>query len=185
MNKELLNVIVEFKETNKVKECPVEIDSILWDYLNDNLILGKFSTPDFKYVFIETAHWFFEFYKSWVCIECTPIIYDEKGNDLKEKNIDEYLEHEDFWRAIIKFEVPDHVIVQSTNISSIKYGYEVFCNVVEKGRDPYKDLRSPHRIGIFTDANENKSIRCDEDCPLVSIILDDFDNFDSVDSYDD
>lgn len=175
MNKELLNVVIEFKETEKLKECPIKKEDILWDYFSDSVILGRFSTPDFKYISTRTFN-NFEFGKNWVSIECTPILYNDKGQQLDELNIDEYIQHEDFWRVMLNFEYPDDLRIQSTNIIPLKYGNEIWCIFTKQDQDYYENIASPHIVNIVTQLDGTNLIDCDEDCSIISEILDYYDD---------
>lgn len=128
-----LNVLVEFNKTPKTQECPIEISTIQWGYLTDNVLYGNFKLPDDKYITITIKSNTTEYGKKWLWLGCEPKIYikTDKGEivDLSEYKADEYYKHEDYWRVDLMLEEPDGCHIFAKEINALKYEYDVFAVV--------------------------------------------------------
>ena len=157
-----LSVLVEFNKTPKTQDCPIEINTIQWGYLTNNILYGNFKTPDDKYVTVTIKSNITDYGKKWLSLGCEPKIYIKTAEgeivDLSEYKNDEYYKHEDYWRVNLMLEEPAGCHIFAKEISPLKYEYDVFAVVfksdyshVGEFHDKLTKMSIPETVGYFYD----------------------------------
>lgn len=154
-----LSVLVQFNKTPKTQDCPIEIETIKWGYLSDNVLYGNFKLPDDKYIDYTVSNTY-EYGKDWLWIGCEPKIFVKTAEgeivDLHEYKPHEYFKHEDYWKVDLMLETPKDGHIFAKEISALKYEYDVFAvffksNFSHLGEftDRLADLNKADVVGYF------------------------------------
>lgn len=188
MNKEKLNVVLEFNKTNKFIESPILLNNILWGYLTDNILYGYFHHPDFKYIHTQIQNEY-KYKKNWLIVICEPIIYQKINENefisLRDLCLNDYYNHEDYWKVNILFEKPECCYIYAKELNCLKYEQELFAiyfgENFEKGTSEFSDklnqIKKSKNIGYIYNKETNEiELNHEEYSEIVGNILNDLYN---------
>jgi hypothetical protein len=154
-----LSVLVQFNKTPKTQDCPIDLTTLQWGFLSDNVIYGNFQLPDNKYInYTVTNH--FEYGKDWLLIGCQPNIFGKSPTgeivDLREYNYDQYFKHEEYWKVDLMLEIPKDGHIFAKEISALKYEYDVFAvyfksdySQVGEFHDRFSKMKKTDVVGYY------------------------------------
>jgi len=147
-----MNVEISYKN-----QQPFLLETIKWFKMTDDIYYARFALKDHKYVYYQKSL-DYKNSKTYFTFSCTPIIYDENSNLLRETNYVNYFNHTNFWTASLSFEYPENITrFNAITVNDLKWEYEIWFTKIDINRflNLY-DQSTPPQIAL-NNSNKDKN----------------------------